>query len=519
MSTGTELGPLVRRWGLPVKQLPAATASIDELKPFIASILKEALPFIESATSADAKKLWMSKGSKSSPESTAKVEVLERVVSARELQAVAAKHGVKSRVEAETWAARLSVHEDAAKKGTASWEEFERAFRLEHGKSEMAFTPNVIGANEAQRWDCAGLEEVEVAGQSWEKFSLVVEEMRHKVGRPVLKDRTFPVLQLSCAAKQETSGKPAFVIVSIPVPDFGTSEKANLAKQKGAQIAFYVSVERIRKLDDGRIEWLLGTASDAAGVLPLWIQDKAISGIVWKDVPLFLGWIAKERGKSAKKGSVPAVPAVPDVKKETEPEAQVTTGVVTGPTAAVSEGDIVKETEETPQVTTGVATGPTAAVSEGKAVEKTEEAPVATAEATADPIASAPEEKAAATGPAASVSEGDVVKEIAEPPVKTAVAAEPSALVSEEKVAEAKQAPQVTTETATEPSASASEGKADEKTEKETPATIGAATTETSAPAPENDAVMKTAAAEVEKPAEQSAGGKGVEGAESITKN
>ncbi|KAJ2980880.1 hypothetical protein NUW58_g6828 [Xylaria curta] len=82
MSTANELGPLVRRWGLPVKQLPTAAAGIDELKPFVSSILKEALPFIDSAApkTPDAKRLWKSKGGKSSPESTAKVEVLERAV-------------------------------------------------------------------------------------------------------------------------------------------------------------------------------------------------------------------------------------------------------------------------------------------------------------------------------------------------------------------------------------------------------------------------------------------------------
>ncbi|KAK5629934.1 hypothetical protein RRF57_005649 [Xylaria bambusicola] len=336
MSTTTELGPLVRRWGLPVKQLPSATAGSDELKPFFASILKEALPFIDSAapkTSSDAKKLWKSKGAKSSPDSDASVDVLERRISAKELQTIASKHGIKADIEEETWATRLSVHEDAAKKGTASWDEFEHSFHLEHAKTEMAFTPNVIAANEAQRWDCTGIE-LEENGQSWDRFQLVVEEMRHKVGRPFLKDRTFPVLQLSCAVKEGT-GAPEFVIVSIPVPDFATSDKANLSKEKGALIAFYVSIERIRKLENGKIEWLLGTASDAAGVLPLWIQDIALLGIVWKDVPMFLGWIAKERGKSDAKTTSASASAPADT-KETEQTPQITTGVETITTAAVT---------------------------------------------------------------------------------------------------------------------------------------------------------------------------------------
>ncbi|KAI0107535.1 hypothetical protein GGR51DRAFT_515921 [Nemania sp. FL0031] len=345
MSSENELGPLVRRWGLPVKQLPSETAGQDELTPFVASILKEALPFIDAAApktpSTDTKKLWKSKGSKSSPDSTAKVEVIERVIPVKELQAVAIKNGIKSKIEEETWAARLSVHEDAATKGTASWDEFDHSFRLEHAKTEMAFTPNVIAANEAQRWDCTGIE-LEEAGLSWDRFSLVVEEMRHKVGRPILKDRTFPVLQLSCAVKEGTSA-PEIVIVSIPVPDFATSPKANLSKEKGAQIAYYASIERIRKLEDGKIEWLLGTASDAAGVLPLWIQDLALPGIIWKDVPLFLGWIAKERTKTG--AAAASEPAADSAEAETEQAPEVTTGVTTEPTAAVSEGATAEETK------------------------------------------------------------------------------------------------------------------------------------------------------------------------------
>lgn len=353
----------MRRWGMPVKQLPSATATADELRPFVASILKEALPFIDSAApknpSPDAKKVWKSKGTKSHADSTATVDVLERMIPAKELQAIASKHEIEAKVKEETWATRLSVHEDAATKGTASWDEFEHSFRLEHAKTEKAFTPNVIAANEAQRWDCTGLE-VEEAGQSWDRFSLVVEEMRHKIGRPFLKDRTFPVLQLSCAVKEGT-GAPEFVVVSIPVPDFATSENAGLSKEKGAQIAFYVSVERIRKLEDGKIEWLLSTASDATGILPLWIQDKALVGIVWKDVPMFLGWIAKERGNTDAEAALAATDApAADATEDTEEAPH--TGAADELTEIVSDGPIVDEIAPqipAPEVTTGVDMGTT----------------------------------------------------------------------------------------------------------------------------------------------------------------
>ncbi|KAI1461649.1 hypothetical protein F4805DRAFT_240679 [Annulohypoxylon moriforme] len=325
MSTNT-LGPLVRLRGLRTEQLPAASASPDDLAPLLLAILQEAVPFIDSAapkTSTNAKpdpKVWKSKGTHTHPDSKAKVEVLERVVPASELEKVenrsAASEGSEGKggkdakdgkVKGETWCCRRSVHADAPERGTASWEEFVRVFREEHAQSEKAFTPACLEAHEAQSWDCAGVE-VEEGGTRWGRFKLVVEEMRHRIGKPVLKDRTFPVLQMTAAALGDAERE--FVVVSIPVPDFGEkSEKSKLAKEKGAQVAYYVSVERIRGIDDEgqrKVEWLMATASDAAGVLPAWVQNLAAPGVIWKDVPLFLGWIGRDRVRRAKtKDTVP----------------------------------------------------------------------------------------------------------------------------------------------------------------------------------------------------------------------
>ncbi|ORY65854.1 uncharacterized protein BCR38DRAFT_428555 [Pseudomassariella vexata] len=323
----TPAGPLVRLWGIPTSQLPSSTATADELAPFLTAILQEAVPFIDSAApksspaEAQRSKVWKPKGVKSSSDSTAKVEVSERTVPAAELEAVATPTTKgKGKLAPEMWACRRSVHQDAAERGTASWAEFEHSFRFEHAKSEDAFTPNVLATHEALVWDCGGVSPFDLGGETWGEFSLKVEEMRHKVGRPVLKDRTFPVLQMVAT----TQGKQEFVVVSIPVPDFGTeSEASRLAREKGAQVARYVSVELIRKMADGKIEWLMATASDAGGVLPMWVQNKAMPGVVWKDVPLFLRWIAKERGdggtrkeSGASKGSI-----VPEVSTGTARDA------------------------------------------------------------------------------------------------------------------------------------------------------------------------------------------------------
>jgi len=134
--------------------------------------------------------------------------------------------------------------------------------------------------------------------------------MRHRIGKPILRDRTFPVLQMTCAAMEGpgseaadatiTSHREQFLVVSVTVDDFLTSPHVSAslrAQHDDAVVATYVSIERIRKLDgDGEVEWLMATASDARGVLPMWVQTRAVGGQVAKDVPNFFAWAARERG-------------------------------------------------------------------------------------------------------------------------------------------------------------------------------------------------------------------------------
>ncbi|KAI1253500.1 hypothetical protein MGN70_005708 [Eutypa lata] len=354
-----ELGPLLRLWGIRRDQLPPATASGDALVPFLTSIMQEAVPFIDAAapkSSSPSKEqgLWKPKGTKSHRDSDAPVEVSERRIPAAALRRILDLHNKREEKEkgkgegegerdvengdpvvpsgGEMWCCRRSVHADEPRSGTASYAEFDRCFRLEHAESEAAFTPNVRAVNEAVRWDCEGVRlaipepgpgdgDGDGDGSTvtwWGDFRLVVEEMRHHVGTG-LNDRTFPVLQVSCVAVPPAGGgggggggvegapepEPEFFFISIPVPDFGEDkERSKLASKPGALVAVYVSVERVRTLPGGGrgVEWLMATASDARGVLPAWVQNMAMPAVIWKDVPLFLGWIAKERERGKGKG-------------------------------------------------------------------------------------------------------------------------------------------------------------------------------------------------------------------------
>ncbi|KAJ3951602.1 hypothetical protein N0V92_011987 [Colletotrichum tropicale] len=299
------LGPLVRLWGLRTEQLPAPSATTADLAPFLIAVLQEAVPFIDAVAPKDGTARpseWKAKGTKSYPESTAQVELYERVIPAAELEKEAARNSLSNGVDApETWACRRSIHKDRPSKGTAAWEEFVKCFKDDHVEAEKAFTPNVMEAREALAWDCAGVA-VEEGGSTWDDFRVGVFEIKHKLGMP-LKNRVFPELIITAKAREADE----FIVVSIPMADLDKADYGGLVKEKGTVMAAYVSVERVRKTPTGAIEWIMATASDAKGVLPAWIQARAVLGVVAKDVALFLGWIAEEREKGTSVGKWTAV--------------------------------------------------------------------------------------------------------------------------------------------------------------------------------------------------------------------
>ncbi|ROW11496.1 hypothetical protein VMCG_01149 [Cytospora schulzeri] len=329
--------PLLRLAGLKTSQLPAPSATADELRPFVTQLLQEAVPFIDTAAPraaaggtpdhhhhATPKALWKSKGVKTQPGSDARVEVTERV-------AVLTATGTASgAMEKDTWVCRRSVHADSAVGGSASWAEFVDCIRDRHAETEDAFTPGVMAHRTAVTWLDGGggggggavassssssssppPPPVEVGGVRWGRFGLYLVEMKHKIPPP-LKPRVFSVVQLIASAvgggdgdESQGQGQDEFVVVSVTVDDFAEGAlkgRAELSAEKGVVIGAYASVERVRRLPSpgGEIEWIMATTSDAKGVLPMWVQTRAVPGQVAKDVGMFLSWIAEERGKKAR---------------------------------------------------------------------------------------------------------------------------------------------------------------------------------------------------------------------------
>ncbi|KAH8737066.1 hypothetical protein BGZ61DRAFT_437586 [Ilyonectria robusta] len=296
---GEEYGPLVRLWGIHPSQLPLAGAKGDDLRPLLTSILKEALPFINLAQepSSSGTSAWKPKSTKNFPHSTAIVKLYERTVATEHLRAVVEEHhplGVDARnIKPETWALRQSVHDDTATGGTASWAEFVRCFKERHAEAEVAFTPNIASTERRREWDCAGVEvEIEAGGAAWVDWTLRSEESVHQLPAP-LHRRVFPVVQATAAVR----GRREFLVVQIAAQAGDDQTEAGAAGHQNTVRAAYTSVEVVRETADGKIEWIMGTASNAGGVLPAWMQRMAVPGQIAKDVDMFMQWVATEREK------------------------------------------------------------------------------------------------------------------------------------------------------------------------------------------------------------------------------
>lgn len=307
-------GPWVRLEGISISQLPPGGKGVEpvnapsptekfsdgsgataapSLTAFITSVLTESVPFIDGVAPKDGgASTWKVKGSpKKYASSEAPVHLYEYMVSGKELDKVEGMSQFSADRKDETWFCRRSCHRNAAEKGTASWGEFVHSFKEHHAETEDAFTPTVIGARQAMSWNTSGIE-VNVHGGHWINITMVLEEMKHKIDPKPLKNRTFPVVQLSAmlAAVEE------FIVISIPINDFYKSPYAEYARDKSLVMAAYASIERIRVLpSNGDIEWIMATASNAGGVLPQWMQNLAVPSAVAKDVEMFMSWIPSKR--------------------------------------------------------------------------------------------------------------------------------------------------------------------------------------------------------------------------------
>lgn len=340
-AAASNLGNLVRLnpWRLDElpahSSLPAPTSSATtrpDLLKFLLAILDEGGAFLAPQAVAAT---FSRAGTKSAPPSDASVEVLKRSIPPSRLSQIPWSSSPivrqkPSSLEPEHWFARRSVHKNVGSKetkGSASWEEFVYGLRDNHSQHECDFTPTLYDAHHVLDWNDE-IKKLENEGKFEGRYSSVgmgskympdvhvdpsncvdlVYEMCHAIPPP-LQPRCFPVLVLT-ASTSPTS----FIAVTVPVnlsslaSAFYTSGKnvregADAQQRRTPVLGVYTAVETVRILDDsGDIEWTMATASDAKGVLPMWVQKLSLPGAIPKDVSYFMDWIASVPEQEVKKG-------------------------------------------------------------------------------------------------------------------------------------------------------------------------------------------------------------------------
>lgn len=289
------LGPIVRLRDRDHSELPSHPTlppTTGNARPTIAdytaAVLAEADAFMTSYLPHTFK--FKSKD-KHSPPSTAPVELLSRDVQSSEIPASVRPKNCSGTVE--TWFARTSIHENAAKSGTASWEEFDKGTRANHCEREDDYTPDVLDAHLVFDWS-EELGKLDKKVGEWEDVGAEVREMLHNIPPP-LNDRVFTVMCIWA----KRPARNDWLVIQLPVSPRGLQGVKYQDRPK-ITTGQYVSVERGELIDGGKnVKWQMGTASDAGGILPQWAQNLGVPGAVVKDVGLFMQYCEEQRAGKA----------------------------------------------------------------------------------------------------------------------------------------------------------------------------------------------------------------------------
>ena len=136
----------------------------------------------------------------------------------------------------------------------------------------------------------------------------------------MLKPRVFPVLIITASNPHRANpGDPnpaplcgipqhptSLLVIQVPIDltSFDRalySNKRNIKdgnspqKRKKVVLGSYVSIEKCTMLPTFDIQWVMATASDAKGNIPMWMQEISVPGKVAKDVGLFMNWVKSTR--------------------------------------------------------------------------------------------------------------------------------------------------------------------------------------------------------------------------------
>lgn len=166
----------------------------------------------------------------------------------------------RTKIHDETWFARSTLIPES----TLPFSAFREGLFRNHSKNESEYIHALDSATLVER-----------RGEGVEVWRL-----RYKFAFPT-GNRDFLVSLI--AADQEGS-QPAFLIIQI------NTESDKCPSSKEFIRATYTSIERVRQLDDGQVEWSMCTTTSPRGLVPLFIAEKVMPSQIAADVPSFIQW-------------------------------------------------------------------------------------------------------------------------------------------------------------------------------------------------------------------------------------
>ncbi|KAH9857137.1 hypothetical protein C2E23DRAFT_865738 [Lenzites betulinus] len=178
------------------------------------------------------------------------------------------------------WFGRLSEHTSEE----ATFEEFWSKLGEDKAENEMQYIPEIKKVTLIKR--------ISPTQSIWTLFYHFP---------PPVSPRVFTVVQTTWLS---TDSPKMGMIVSLPVDVSDNAEYAKM-EEKGVK-GRYTSVERLRVLDDGKVEWLMATSSTPGGSIPQFVVESSMAGTISKDVHHFLKWLPTVREKAEPTSAEPA---------------------------------------------------------------------------------------------------------------------------------------------------------------------------------------------------------------------
>jgi hypothetical protein len=324
-----------RRWlrlaGLTSKQLPAGSTPLttDRREPkkdigsksfvperFAGLILGEADRFLEKV--GDSESGWVAGAEQtlpgcSEPVKTASLEIPGRKFLFRRRFGLA-------RTQGEFWVSACTTLQPL--EGQADmYAAVYHAFKMFLADAEAEMTPNLtttvvstwnLRGNTAKTslWDRNGWYHVKATkadgdGRVWSGLTMTVVEMRYSIDEKGVRERVFPVLQVTAELRHELGTlregeetKPAFVVVHVPLKDYGRWPQRSYKGRWKTVEGRYASVQRFVGTEDGSVEWTMARAVDPKGFVPASLRKKILKQAVPERVDQFIKWFLtrKERG-------------------------------------------------------------------------------------------------------------------------------------------------------------------------------------------------------------------------------